>query len=481
MPRPPYVSVHVPIPPGARRVSAQQIVEAFAAEIRAGRLPAGCRVPPVRALERQLGLSKNTVQVAYDELCARGLVETREREGVFVAAPTEATPVRPPPARPPLPRCKPVPAVFNRPAGGGLRLSSVFIDPELLPREQITDCIRMVLKQPGLESTYEGQGHPALREVIADRLRRRGMEVDAAQVITTIGSQQGIDIVCRSLEIRRVGLEDPVYPFAKELFARNGMTAIGLRLDPFAGIDLERWEHQLATERPGLVYAISSFQNPTGYSYSTHELTRLCELAEKHDFALLEDDWGSDMLSDSEYRPSLRMLAGEQVLYLNSFTKKVWPALRVGFLVAPAALVPTLVAAKRLSTLGSPALLEAAMAEFLGRGYYDAHLGRLQAELDRRYEACLEALRALMPERDDVRWTHPGGGPTLWLDLPRRVSLPALAAALRTRGVEIENAEVAFFGEPHLHGFRVGYAGAPIGRVRDALAAVAEELGRQLS
>ncbi len=479
MSRIPYVSVHLIASAPGRNVSARDIVDQFAAEIRAGRLPTGCRVPPVRALERQLGISKNTVQAAYDELVARGLLRSSDREGVFVAAPAE--PVEPARAlaRPPAPRLHPVSALFfDAPPRDVIRLSSVFIDPTLLPREQLAECVRSVLRQPGLEPFYDFQGYGPLREAIAARLRLRGMDVRAAQVVTTIGSQQAIDIVSRSLELKRVGVENPVYGHARGLFEQSGIACFGLKLDPFSGIDLEEWDAVLKTRRPGLVYAVTSFQNPTGYSYSTHQLTRLLQMAETYEFPLLEDDWGSDMMTGTEYRPSLRLLGGENVLYINSFTKKVLPALRIGYVVAPEALVPNLVSAKRLSTLGSPPLLEAALAEFLERGYYETHIARLQTELDRRYEACLAALRTLMPE--PVRWTTPGGGPTLWLDLPRHIVLPTLKMALLRRKVLIEDANVAFFGEPHLHGFRVSYAHASTERVRAALEIVAEEIKRAI-
>jgi GntR family transcriptional regulator/MocR family aminotransferase len=185
------------------------------------------------------------------------------------------------------------------------------------------------------------------------------------------------------------------------------------------------------------------------------------------------------MLSDSEARPSLRALGGESVLYVNSFTKKLLPSLRVGFIVAPEELVPTLVAQKRLSTLGSPWLPEAALAEFLDRGYYDTHLAALQEALDARYRSCLEALREFMPE--EVRWTTPGGGPTLWLDYPRDFDLRALAAALLARGIYIEDTTPAFFGEPHLNGFRVSYAFVPAPELRRALEVVATETRRLLA
>ena len=104
----------------------------------------------------------------------------------------------------------------------------------------------------------------------------------------------------------------------------------------------------------------------------------MLELCARHGVAILEDDWGSDMLSGGEYRPMLRALGGKDVLYVNTFTKKLLPSLRVGFVAASPELVPTLVAMKRLSTLGNAWLTEAIVAEFLDRGYYDTHLAQLQ-------------------------------------------------------------------------------------------------------
>src|SRR4029079_17303614 len=173
------------------------------------------------------------------------------------------------------------------------------------------------------------------------------------------------------------------------------------------------------------------------------------------------------MLSDGEYRPMLRMLGGNRVLYVNSFTKKLLPSLRVGFVAAAAELVPTLVAMKRLSTLGNAWLTEAIVAEFLDRGYYDTHLQALQRALDTRYAACLAALDELMP--DGVRWTRPGGGPTLWLQLPRSIDYATIEAPLARRGIHVSNASAAYVGEPHLHGFRIAYAFLPEEQMRASL------------
>lgn len=473
MSRTPYVALHVAS--GSRRATAADIVASVQREIAGGALPAGSRLPPVRALERQLGLSKNTAQAAYDELVARGLVEAREREGVFVLE-SVAVAAPAPIAKPPLPAIVPPP--LSRPdfAGRGTTpLSTVFIDPELLPTERIAECARSVLREK-MPSQYEAQGYRPLREAIAKRLAARGLDVGADEVVITTGSQQSLDIVARSLQHKRIALESPVYAYAKLLFESLGHELVGLPLDPFASraIDLDVWDRALAT-KPSLAYLITSFQNPTGYSYTSAELRGVLELCTKHGVAVLEDDWGSDMLSDGEYRPMLRMLGGKQVLYVNSFTKKLLPSLRVGFVAASPELVPTLVAMKRLSTLGNAWLTEAVVAEFLDRGYYDTHLQALQRALDVRYAACLEALDELMP--DGIQWTRPGGGPTLWLEVPRTIALPELEAHLARRGVIASNVSAAFVGgPPHMHGFRIAYAFLAEDQMRAALTILGDAL-----
>ena len=470
MSRPPYIGLHVA--PGERRTTAADIVASVQREIASGALPAGSRLPPVRALEKQLGLSKNTAQAAYDELVARGLVEAREREGVFVLAATRVA-APPPIGAPPLPLLIPPPMTRQDfPARGVTALSTVFIDPDLLPTDRIAECARSVLREK-MPSLYDQQGYRPLREAIARRLNARGLEVEPEEIVVTTGSQQSLDIVARALSTKRIALESPVYAYAKLLFESLGHQLIGLHLDPFSGIDLDRWDRALA-ERPALAYLIPSFQNPTGYSYTSAELRGVLALAERHGVAILEDDWGSDMLSDGEYRPMLRMLGGKRVLYVNSFTKKLLPSLRIGFIAAAPELVPTLVAMKRLSTLGNAWLTEAVVAEFLDRGYYDTHLQALQRALDVRYAACLAALDELMPE--GVRWTRPGGGPTLWLELPPSVDYPALEAHLARRGIYVSNLSAAYVGAPHLHGFRIAYAYLPEHQMRAALTILGDAL-----
>jgi DNA-binding transcriptional MocR family regulator len=460
MTRQPYLRINFNRHNPGRSLSVQQIVAAIKDQIVTDHVAPGCRLPPVRVLAHQLGMSKTTVQTAYDELVAQGLAESKQRVGLFVTSDPQtlrvASEVRvPPPAFIALAPRRSV-ARSEKALAAPIDLSSVFIDADLLPREKLAACFRAVVKQTKLHAAYHPQGFLPLRRVIAERLQKRGIEAGEDDIVTTAGSQQALDIVCRALTQKRIATENPTYEQGKLLFEMNSVEVLGLPLDPFRGIDAAAWECRLAEHQPALVYLTTNFHNPTGYSYSTSELYAILSWSQQYGFGILEDDWGSDMLSFSEFRPSLRARGGDGVLYINSFTKKLLPSLRLGYLVGNRRTTPALVASKAASCLGLSSIVEAALCEFLERGYYDVHLKQLQPELDQRYQHCLQVLRQTMPE--GVQWTTPGGGPSLWLEIPAGIDREKIRARLESKNVLVRFSDGAFFGTPHLHGFRIGYA-----------------------
>ena len=476
----PYLRINFNHQNPGRSLSVGQIVAAIKDQIVTEKVMPGCRLPPVRALAHQLGMSKNTIQTAYDELVAQGLIESKQRLGLFVAPDPQIVKVAseaivPPPPLMALP-ANHASAGSRLTSGTRLNLSSVFIDPELLPRERLAACFRTVLKQPRLQVAYHAQGFLPLRQAIAERLHTRGIEARVDDIVITAGAQQALDIVCRVLACKRIATENPAYEIGKMLFHMNHMHAIGLPLEPFHGMAVDTWERIIATEKPALIYLTPNFHNPTGYSYSTSELNHILEWSQQYGFGILEDDWGSDMLSFSEFTPSLRARGGEGVLYINSFTKKLLPSLRLGYLVGNAQTTPALVASKVASCLGLSSIVEAALFEFLDRGYYDVHVKQLQHELDKRYRHCLQVLRHTMPE--GVKWTTPGGGPSLWLEVPKEVDCEQLQTRLAKRQVTIHLSNASFFGTPHLNGFRIGYALLRPDDLQRGIEMVAEELHR---
>jgi GntR family transcriptional regulator/MocR family aminotransferase len=483
MTRQPYLRINFNRHNPGRSLSAQQIVAAIKDQIVTDHIAPGCRLPPVRALAHQLGMSKTTVQTAYDELVAQGLAESKKRVGLFVASDAQAIPVAPE-AQVPPPVFAPLPSRRTGTRSGKtltppIDLSSVFIDPDLLPREKLAACFRAVLKHTKLHSAYHPQGFPPLRRIIAERLQKRGIAAREEDIVTTAGSQQALDIVCRVLTQKRIATENPTYEQGKMLFEMNQVEVLGLPLDPFHGIDIDSWESLLASRKPALVYLTTNFHNPTGYSYSTSELHHILDWSQRYGFGVLEDDWGSDMLSFSEFCPALRARGGDGVLYINSFTKKLLPSLRLGYLVGNPQTTPALVASKAASCLGLSTIVEAALGEFLERGYYDVHLKQLQHELDQRYEHCLQVLRHTMPE--GVKWTTPGGGPSLWLEVPAGIARETIRRRLENKQVLVRFSDGAFFGTPHLHGFRIGYALLTPQDMQRSLELLADELRRVMA
>ncbi len=459
-------------------IRAADIVASIQKEILNNPSAQGCRLPPIRVLAHQLGLSKNTVHAAYEELISRDLVISKKRQGFFVQTPDPY----PPPKRsfqagqasfrqlfPPLPYFE---------SEDLIHLGNVFVDPQLLPTQQLTECCHSVLNQPGLFNRYDTQGYPTLRQKIAQQLRQRGIPAHEDHIVVTSGSPQSLGIVCLALQNRHIALETPIYPVRKRFLELNSYQVTGLPIDPFCGIDLDLWENAIATEKPNLLYLVSSYHQLTGYSYTTQEMERILELSQKYNFGILEDDWGSDLLSFSEYRAPLRTLGGENVIYMNSFTKKLLPSFRIGYLLGNEENIEVLKAAKHALSLGNSSLIETVLFEFLDRGYYESHLKQLHLNLDKRYQNCLMQLRKRMPK--EVKWTTPGGGTTLWLEIPKEIQLSQLKNNLLERQVKIADPIEKSVGSSSLHGFLLGYAYLPEEKLNQALRILGEEINKFL-
>ena len=290
--------------------------------------------------------------------------------------------------------------------------------PECIPVEELADCARGAIERDGATVLSYGPvgGYQPLRDWIAER-----HGVDAARVLVTNGSLQGIAFLADHFAGRRVLVESPTYDRPLKLLAARGVDVTAVAMDD-EGLDPDALEQALASgSRPAFLYTIPTFQNPSGRTLTTERRRRLVDLAREHDLLVLEDDPYGLVRFEGEAPPTLFELdGGEHVIYSSSFSKTIAPGLRVGYFVLPQALDVELEAIA-VSTYITPVLLgQATVFEFLRRGNLEPNLERVQGLLRVRRDAMLEALEQDLPA---ATWSRPQGGYFVWVDLPRELAV----------------------------------------------------------
>ncbi|MFZ5815058.1 MAG: PLP-dependent aminotransferase family protein, partial [Bacillota bacterium] len=447
----------------------QQIRRALADRIRSGLIPPGERLPTVRRLAEQLGVSPVTVMQAYATLEAAGLVSRVQGSGVYVRERPEA----PPEGRKPEPYGwqRGLPDYIPRSLAGhltrtdlpprGIPMHVAIVDAGLLQVMELVNAIRnAALNDPARLGWYSPtEGVPELREAVAAHLRRMGMAISAGEVLITQGAQQGIDLVARTFTGPgdAVAVESPCYPPIIDAFL-----ARGARLHPIP-VDGEGMQVDRLAEIPGLRLAcvVPNFQNPTGAVLSRRRRASLLELARRRGFLILEDDpWSEFAFGGRALPPSLKSQDPDgHVIYLKSFSKLLSVGVRLGAAVASGLVFERLVAAKRLTDLGVSLLPQLAVTAVLQSPRLQRHLQRMIGALRERRDAVLEALTAHAPRA--VRWSRPGGGLNIWLTLPPHVDPEALLRAAEARGILFAPGTGFFVGDPEGSHLRLSFGAAP--------------------
>ncbi|HEX9413847.1 MAG TPA: PLP-dependent aminotransferase family protein, partial [Ktedonobacterales bacterium] len=460
----------------------RQVADQVRDLIRRGVLSPGSRLPTVRQLARDLGLTRLTVHSAYGELHAQGLVEATVGRGTFVAAhplTVRPTSIRPAPApQPPASWLSQgdfaeLGGMIEQP--GLLSFAQAVPAPETYPVRELERALRVVPADPSALSYGPMQGEAALRGEVSRLLLERGVIAPPEGVLITSGAQQGIDLVLRAFAAPHdvVLVEEPTYPGAIELAAQRGQRIVGIPRDE-DGLSLTVLEATCQLYHPRLLYLIPTFHNPSGVSLPEAQRADLLRLARKHELLLLEDDVYGWLAVDG---PAPLPLKAEdedgQVIYATSFSKALAPGLRLGALVAAETHMPRLVAAKYSSDLISSPLVQRALAEYLRRGSLDRHLRHVRVLYGARRDAMLDALERFVP---GCAWTRPAGGLSIWLTLPEDASEREVYAALLARGVAVAPGR-AFFPHPVTRGFlRLSFGSHPPHEIQRAI----EVLGRVL-
>jgi GntR family transcriptional regulator/MocR family aminotransferase len=450
MPHPPFITLDEKSDAPLYR----QIYETIRRSILSGGLPSGRQLPASRLLAKQLGVSRMTVVNAYEQLLAEGYLEGRAGAGTFVAAhlPEEFLQAsgfeRLELQEKPLTR-----KVILSEYGSKLAQNSKIIlrhhgATALVPFQHGVAAIdefpfgvwakiaQKWHKRPPTSVLNYGDavGFQPLRDAIAVHLAAaRGVRCTPEQIIITNGTQQALDLIGRIFlsESEDVCLEDPGYIGARDIF-----TATGARIVPVP-IDDEGFDLQTARKRSlktRLIYVTPSHQFPLGVTMSLARRLSLLEWARERDAFVIEDDY------NSEYRYSGRPLASLQgldrdgrVIYVGTFSKTIFPALRLGYLVVPADLIEVFASARALTDLHSPVIEQAVLAEFISERHFARHIRRMRGMYEERQQTLVEEARKNLGSMLDVTAAKAGMHLIGWLPdgiSDREVSRRAAEAGL---------------------------------------------------
>jgi GntR family transcriptional regulator / MocR family aminotransferase len=471
----------------------RQVYTGLREAILSGAFRAGDRFPSTRELAEQLGVSRTAVLAAYDQLLAEGFVVGRAGSGTYVseglgtsrtrsrarsgenparlrlsrfgsAAAAAAATV---PSTVPVPERRPAPLRYDFAYGR----SSV----ETFPFELWRRILLRHARKATLRALDYGPpaGSLALREAICAHLRRsRAVVSDASQVIVVNGSQQALDLTARILLERGdpVAIEDPHYQGARKVFQ-----AAGARLDAVP-VDGDGLDPAKLPDSARIAFVTPSHQLPTGAILPLARRLALLEWAKRSGAVVIEDDYDGEFRYHGQPLESMQGLDTEgRVIYLGTFSRTIFPALRIGYLIAPKSLAPAFTGAKWLSDRHTSTLEQEALAEFIATGAYERHLRRARRLNARRRQVLLDAIHKYLGDRVSVTGDASGTHLVLW---PRgRVSEKAVIARAAASNVAVYGISGYFLGPVRQVGLILGYSRMKEAEIREGIRRLGEALG----
>lgn len=478
-------------PKGSREVASNLFRQLMSAIVE-GRLLPGSRLPSTRAAPDVFGASRNTVQDVYDRLAQEGLVESRHGSGTYVSA-----------ARSKLDEPSPPHAAFVQGRVNPIWQSSeigswigfwqeshepspqtiadlrpALVDQRLFPhatfRQVMARALRKLETTPSPSKSPQGnQGNGQLRRAIAGHVSlTRALACGADDVLVTSGAQQGFDLLARTLVTPGetiVAVEDPGYPPMRVPFALAGARIAPVRVDS---------EGIVVDEIPSgakVICVCPSHQFPLGMPMSPRRRRALLRFAELSGALIVEDDYDGEFRYDGSPIEALRSHASSShVCYVGSFSKCMFPSLRLGFLVPPGWALPALVTAKNSTDWHSSVPVQAAVARFI----LDGHLARHIRCVRRIYRDRRELLLDLLDQRlgQQLRVVPSFYGMHVATLARKKIDCEAISRALSARGILIHSLDRYFVGPPAQTGFVIAYAAADSHQLRLAVDALADEV-----
>lgn len=447
----------------------RQIYDALRAMILERRLPPGQQVPSSRALAAELGISRIPALGAYAQLLAEGYLESRQGAGTFVSASlaVERPAARTAPARLPA---DPAPVRISRVAGrlavapqpwlrNGGAFSVGHLDYEAFPFHAWSRLVTRHVRRVRAKSLnyLERAGLMELRDAVALYLRTaRAVHCDASQIVIVSGSQQALALSARVLLDAEspAWIEEPSYQFLRDAVALTGCRVVPVPVDR-EGLDVTAGIGLCRNARAAFV--TPSHQFPLGVTMSAARRLQLLEWAQRSGAWIVEDDYDSEYRYASVPVASLQGLdRGSRVIYIGTFSKTLFPSLRVGYAVVPPALLDSFLAVRWASDLGPPHLHQAALADFLNEGHYARHVRKTRQLYAARRSALVRALCEEFGSQIEILGAE--AGMHLVMTLPPGLSDRKIASRAADEGLWLWPLSTAYTGANARQGFILGFA-----------------------
>jgi DNA-binding transcriptional MocR family regulator len=424
----------------------RQLAGSLQQRIRSGALPPCTRLPTVRQLAQQLGVTRLTVHSAYAELQSGGWVEATVGRGTFVAERIEEL------------VASPIPALGKEVTPGGMMADMLRMaqlpgiiglaraDPaaEFYPIQQWQRANEMALAAGGtrLMGYTTAQGDQQLRSVLSELVRERGISATPDEIIVTSGVTNGMALATALLARpgAAVLVEQPTYLGLLNILSVQGVRPVGVAMDD-EGVQLDALEAAIIAERPAFLYTIPTYQNPSGLCTSAARREAVLALAHRHNLMIVEDDVYGRLTLEGAALPAIKAHDRDGlVIYLSSFAKSLMPGLRIGYAVAAPSIVERLAHYRQAQDMCSPLLTQRALALFVEQGWLHAHLRRMLPRYRERRDTLLQALERFFPST--VSWTRPQGGFSCWVTLPASISVTDLYLSATARHIAFAPGDV---------------------------------------
>jgi GntR family transcriptional regulator / MocR family aminotransferase len=477
---------------GSREVASHLFVQLKNA-ILAKRLPAGSKLPSTRLAQELFGVSRNTAQDVYDRLAQEGLISTRHGSGTYVRSERADALAAPPPVgttgrgkvnpfwdRPEIAAWIGFWHEHDTPAPPNIiaDLRPAMVDKRLFPhatfRQVMARQLRRLETSPASpQSAQRNQGNHALRRAIAGHIGlTRAVACAAEDILVTSGAQQAFDLIARALVVPGdtiVAVEDPGYPPMRVPFAAAGARLVPVRVDA-EGIVV----NEIPSEAT-IICVCPSHQFPLGMPMSPRRRKALLAFAARNGAVIVEDDYDGEFRYDGSPLEALRAAASaNQVFYVGSFSKCMFPAIRLGFVVAPEWALPALVATKNAGDWHCSIPIQAAVAGFIEDGHLARHIRRVRRIYRDRRNHLISLLERQLGDALAIVPSYYG----MHVATVARdgIDCEAASKALAARGIMIHSLSRYFLGPVSKFGFIISYGNADLADLDAAITSLTAEL-----